>query len=261
VVINAALSGVRHIPLFFMHHSDHRCSLGCTVENFIHVDLADHVHSICQHFLGSRSQLWPQGVSDHGRKIFKYPLKEIISATSGASFKFTFEGPLSLPKIVCTSLSSGAQVHYHIGPLKPTQLDQIINKLTRYRINPSRFRYVESVSSVWDFLLKSDVNLFIGSGPMHGLRTAIEVQGCGIPLVPFSQSGRTLLQERQHYAPDTVFWQLPTDLGKIFEEVHKTHQKRSNQVRLHFEQNFSMHLMRNAIETSIQSFYKNSAAL
>jgi hypothetical protein len=94
---------------------------------------------------------------------------------------------------------------------------------------------------------------------MHGLRTAIEVQGCGIPLVPFSQSGRTLLQERQHYAPDTVFWQSPTDLGKLFEVVHKTHQKRSNQVRLHFEQNFSMRLMHNAIEASVQSFYKKSA--
>lgn len=259
VVINAALSGVRHIPLFFMHHSDHQFSLGCTIENFIHVDLADHVHSICQHFLGSRSQLWPQGVSDHGRKIFEYPLEKIISATSGTLVKFTFEGPLSLPEIVRASLSSGAQLHYHIGPLEPAQLDQILNQLTRYSIDNLRFRYVESVTSLWDFLLKSDVNLFIGSAPMHGLRTAIEVQGCGIPILPFSQSGHPLLQERQHYPPGTVFWQSPTDLGKLFEVVNKTHQEISNQTRLHFEQNFSMRLMRNAIEASIQSFYKKSA--
>lgn len=248
VVANAALTGVSGIPTFFIHHSDHRPSLGATIKRFIHIDIAHHVMKICKHFLGDRCVLWPQGVHDHGQKKFDYPLQEIVTATSGTASKFIFEGPYGLPQIVQSVFAGGAQAHFHIGDLSPAQLELIQQALSSQGIELSRFHHIPLVPSLWQFLLTSPINVFIGSAPLHGLRTAIEVQGSGIPVLPFRQTENGLLEDVSHYAADTFFWSTAEELELLMPRVMKSHIESSKNARLYYDTSCSMKGMKAAIE-------------
>jgi hypothetical protein len=254
VVANAALTGVSGIPTFFIHHSDHRPSLGATIDRFVHIDIAHHVLKICKHFLGERCVFWPQGVQDHGQKRFEYPPQNIVTATSGTANKFIFEGPYGLPRIIKSVFDGGAQEHFHIGDLSPAQLKLIQSALSNQGIGLSRWHHIPLVPSLWQFLLTSPINLFIGSAPLHGLRTAIEVQGSGIPILPFRQTGSGLLEDASHYAAGTPFWNTSEDLELLIPQVMKDHGGSSERARLHYEFSFSAKSMKDAIEETRRGY-------
>lgn len=254
VVANAALSGVSGIPIFFIHHSDHRPSLGATINRFIHIDIAHHVMKICKHFLGERCVFWPQGVQDHGQKKFEYPLESIVTATSGTASKFIFEGSNGLPDIIKSVFAAGAQAHFHIGDLSPAQLELIQGALSSQGTELTRFHHIPLVPSLWQFLLTSPINLFIGSAPLHGLRTAIEVQGSGIPILPFRQTGNGLLEDASHYAAGTPFWNTSEELELLIPQVMKDHGGSSERARLHYEFSFSAKSMKDAIEETRRGY-------
>lgn len=256
VVANAALTGVSGIPTFFIHHSDHRPSLGATIDRFVHIDIAHHVLKICKNFLGERCVFWPQGVQDHGQKRFEYPLQNIVTATSGTASKFIFQGSHGLPEIIKSVFAAGAQAHFHIGDLGPAQLELIQGALSSQGIELSRWHHIPLVPSLWQFLLTSPVNLFIGSAPLHGLRTAIEVQGAGIPILPFCQTENGLLEDASHYPPGTSFWSTSEELRLLIPQVMKNHSECSKAARQHYEINFSMKGMKEAIEQTRQRYLK-----
>ena len=251
VVANAALSHGLSIPVFFIHASDHRVSLGPTIQNFIHVDIAPHMHEICTRFLGNKIEYWPQGVEDLGTKIFTYPLNGICTASSGSWTKFSWEGPCAYPKLVRMLLSSPGSSHFHIGELPDFSLNQIQNELQDYCIPLEKFHYIKRVKSLWQSLLDLPVNLFVGSAPMHGLRTAIEVQGAGIPIIPFLQNPDSLLYEKSFYSEQAIFWDAPEKLSAITQDVFNQHSFMAAASRRHFEETFHPKLMKEAMDHSI----------
>jgi hypothetical protein len=254
VVANAALSHSMRVPVFFIHHSDHKASLGATMESFVHVDLVPHMHALCTKFLNRKVEYWPQGVKDRGAKHFAYPLSDVSSSSSGTSVKFAWEGPLAYPKLVRHLLASGIAHHFHIGELPTCAREQIEKELFEHSIPIERFQCLGRVRSVWQCLLELPVHLFIGSAPIHGLRTAIEVQGAGVPIIPFLQNPDNLLHEDTFYNDATEYWQSPEDIGSIVQRVLDKHHVASRSARLHYEAHFSPELMRQEIERAVSKY-------
>jgi hypothetical protein len=251
VVANIGLSMLEKIPVFFIHHSDHRPSLGCTIHRFIHVDIAKDIHETCSHFIGDSCVLIPQGVYDHGQKSFEYPLQSPVTATSGTPNKFVFTGPNSLPKIIASALTAGASRHFHVGPLANEHQAAIRAELKINQIDESRFTHKPVVASLWKFLLESPVNLFIGSAPLHGLRTSIEVQGAGIPFIPFKQISGGLLKDSAHYTEGLAYWSNVNELCLLITNTWHQHADQANKVRRHYESNFNLSHMKNAIDNHL----------
>ena len=247
VVANAALSSSMRAPVFFIHHSDHRVSLGTTIETFVHVDLALHMSNICEKYLNGNLEFWPQGVQDKGAKKFSYPLPEISSASSGASRKFAWEGSVSYPAVIRALLSTTISNHYHIGALSKVELGMIERELSDHSISADRFRYVGEVPSLWQCLLDLPINLFIGSAPFHGLRTSIEVQGAGIPFIAFRQPSDGILSEESFYNKMVAYWDSLDQLSDRVAFITERHEMASKSARSHYEESFSPALMKQAI--------------
>ena len=261
VVAYSALSHLTNLPVFFIHASDHRVSLGATFKNFIHVDIAPHMYDFCKKFLKEKIEYWPQGVEDHGAKFFSYPLSEICTASSGTYHKFSWEGALAYPVVVRDRLKFLDGSHFHIGQLSDSGLDMIKKELQENAISLDRFKYIGTVKSLWQTLLDSPINIFLGSAPMHGLRTAIEVQGAGIPIIPFLQPQDSLLHENNFYDEQTVFWDAPEKLGSIISDVMSKHQSLSISARNHYINTYHPDLMQKAINESIANYRENINSL
>jgi hypothetical protein len=258
VVLNAAVCEI-DVPVYFIHHSDHKPSLGNTISKFIHIDIVLHMHEQCSHWLGSECVYWPQGVSDYGVKNFNYPLVDIITSSSGSHTKFDWEGSISYPQIISSILSKGVTSHYHIGSLTDSQLTAIKAELLQNNILIDRFKYIGPVSSLWSTLLELPVNCYIGSAPIHGLRTAIEVQGAGIAILPYKQNkSMPFMLEDKHYNRLALYWSSINDLIDLMPKLRDLHMEASSSSRLFYEENFTVEMMKKAIlETSKYEVYSD----
>lgn len=253
VVANAALCSHLEAPVFFIHHSDHRVCLGATNDSFVHVDMVPHMFELCGKLLRGDVEYWPQGVNDLGRKIYQYPLGDICTASSGGLVKYSWDGYLSYPLIIQKLLSSGVGSHYHIGHLSDEKLHQIRSVLIADSIDPDRFKYIERVDSLWGALLELPIHFFVGSAPVHGLRTSIEVQGAGVPILPFFQNDADLLCEKKLYGDQALFWSVPDEIPRMIWSSVSDHSFISSQTREHFLRNYSLQLMGDVIRKSLLS--------
>jgi hypothetical protein len=247
VVANAALSSLMTAPVFFIHHSDHKVTLGATIGKFVHVDIVRHMHDRCSSFLKREIEYWPQGVLDRGVKKFTYPLGEISSASSAVWNKFNWEGELAYPDLIATILNSGVSHHYHIGSLPVDKVELIRQKLSLHSISADRFSCTGVVHSLWQCLVDLPIQLFVGSAPIHGLRTAIEVQGAGIPIIPFRQDDASLLKEGSFYNRDAPMWSTLEELAISIKATIADHARLARSARECYENEFSPSLWADAI--------------
>ena len=248
VVLNAAISSNLDIPVYFIHHSDHKPSLGNTIKSFVHVDIVRHIHSLCSSNLDQTPIYWPQGVKDFGPKEFHYPIRDIVTASSGSHTKFSWCGDESYPIIIRKLLQNDVDMHFHVGSLEPFQQELIIAQLSEYEIDLDRMRFIGPVESLWKALLEYPVNCYIGSTLIHGLRTAIEIQGAGIPIFPYLQSVELpFMQESEHYNSEALFWSSADELCKQIQRIMLTHESASSSARKFYEANFTIADMKRAM--------------
>jgi protein O-GlcNAc transferase len=247
----AALNSACTVPVYYVHHSDHRPSLGASAPNFIHIDMARHMAELCQTCVGNNVIFWPQGISDIGRKTFSYPLVDMNTASSGNIIKFTFDGPVAYHEVVSGILENISGRHTHIGYLPDDKVQLIRDSISRKNLSPERFVYVPGVLSLWDFLKNSDINVFIGSAPLGGLRTAIEVQGVGIPILPYRQTHeKPFLCESGHYPTGLSSWATISELIECLSLVRMDHINLSNLAREYYISEFSHMAMIKAMRYS-----------
>jgi hypothetical protein len=247
----AAVNSACGVPVYFVHHSDHRPSLGASSSSYIHVDMARHMAELCRQCIGSNVVFWPQGMEDFGEKAFVYPIDNINSASSGNIMKFAFDGELAYQNIVLNVLQTITGEHVHIGYLPDEKIQLIRQTLSSNGIAPDRFVYVSGVLSLWGFLKDSNVNVFIGTAPLGGLRTAIEVQGVGIPILPYRQPAmKPFLGDASHYSVNTLHWSDTNELKECLNKVHMNHSALSKSSRDYYMEEFSHMAMIKAIGES-----------
>lgn len=200
----AALSPQRlRVPRAFIHHGDHNPSLGCTIETLHHVDLVRQTGEACTLALQRDTGYLPLHVRDQGARPWAgRTLTTASVATCGAPQKYARSGPLAYSHIVATVLSTvGGRMH-HIGPLPVDWLAQIRDHLSNQGIDAGRFRAVGPVPSLWACLRELDADVYLASAPIGGGRSAIEAQGCGLPIVYFHPESleRPLLATEVYHA-------------------------------------------------------------
>lgn len=250
VVALAATASGLSCPVYFIHHSDHRPSLGNTIKRFTHVDLVPHMQRFCTEHLGGTVHYWPMGVQDRGAKQFQYPLATPATASAATWMKFAWQGELSYPAIVSDLLRSGVGRHYHFGWLPDEKLKTIHDELASHGIAADRFVYVGTVKSLWERLVNLPVHVFVGSAPLHGLRTSMEVQGAGIPFCPYRQDVRSLMHESGNFDPATPAWENRAELVSCVAEAFNRHEEAARRARRHYEEFFTMARMKAAIGES-----------
>lgn len=221
----------------FIFHSDHRVSLGHTMENFTHVALVPETKKNALKYEGFYTAC--QSVRDYGSKKLN-DINSLKTCTIGGGEKFYWEGDLTLPKIISNSILNNLSIqHYHIGPLNPEQLNSIRHELQILGIDFSRFIHIQSVNSLWNYILNSEINMVIGSAPIHGTRSSIEIMGAGVPYLPFSGNiGHADMD--QFFYPDYIEkWASLDELTRKINKIKSNAQQYSQSMRSHYESNFS----------------------
>lgn len=226
---------------YVVHHCDHNPSLGNTLNDVGHVDFARETALECARHLRRETSVLPLYVPDIGRKEPSSASTAPFSVvTSGPSHKFIRTGDLSLQNIVCTSLDVINGSFFHIGDLDDDWIQEIRAHLNNNAINPERFITLGRVASIWGTLQGIDANLYIGSAPVGGGRTAIEAQGCGYPVAFFKVSTQgTALGISSIYADPSLCWSTLAELKILLRSARPTLNTLSDKARSFYEAQFS----------------------
>lgn len=224
-----------------VHHCDHNPSLGCTLKDVQHVDITLKLQETCSATLGIPTQILRLHVPDQGVKTFAPMQGQNFSVvTAGRAGKFLREGPLALKEIARHTLSNITGVHVHIGPLPQDWHEDIARHLKSHGLDPRRFVSAGAVSSLWSTLLQLDTAVYIGSAPVSGGRGAIEAQGCGYPVLPFTGfDDGSLLADFSSYANLDLGWSTLDELASRLQGLGDQHPHLSQQARRFYEAHFS----------------------
>ena len=234
-----------------VHHGDHNPSLGCTLPGVRHVDVTESLQRTCSAHLHQPADWLPLYVKDLGRRPFLTPSRKtpFSVVTAGRAAKFSMQGPVALPNIVSSVLRTIDGRFHHIGPLDDGSRQQIRKHLINQDIDPARFVTHGEVPSLWLALKQLDAHAYLGSAPVSGGRGAIEAQGCGYPVLPFSgfESG-SLLADYSSYADMALAWHdLPTLVERL-KALPSRLQDASDRARTFYEARFSQQVFRDTLE-------------
>jgi len=240
---------------FFIFHSDHRISLGHTIEAFTHVALLPEAMKNDPAFDGFYKVC--QSVYDYGRK-FNAEISLLNTCTIGGGEKFDWHGEISLPKIISSILVEfSTSKHHHVGLLSSDQLSSIHKELDSMNIDRSKFFYVGAVDSLWLYLNESDVNIVIGSAPIHGIRSSIETMGAGVPYLPYFNAVSDAVLDRIFYPRNAAGWQNIKDLIAVIKKVQGNYNYYSDMMRDHYNVNYSYDLAKRDLDCLIKSVKNN----
>ena len=89
---------------------------------------------------------------------------------------------------------------------------------------------------------------------MHGLRTSIEYQGAGLPVLFFNQEQNSLLGETPMYASEELCWQNIEQLVSLFELVDRSHEEFSDRARKKFLDENRTDVLQPAISEALQNW-------
>lgn len=224
-----------------VHHCDHNPSLGATLGGLVHVDITDKLQQICSAHLGRETELLRLYVADRGARTFASVAGTDYSVvTAGRSGKFARGGPLALSRLVATTLATLQGRHYHVGPLDEAWSTEIAATLHGQGLDPARFVALGAVPSLWQALQQIDAAVYIGSAPVSGGRGAVEAQGCGLPVLPFTgfEPG-SLLADYSSYADIALGWSDLPALAARLRTLGDRHAALSRQARAFYEEEFS----------------------
>ncbi len=234
-----------------IHHADHNPSVGCTLPELVHVDITTLLAETCSVHLGKPAQLLPLYVPDHGVRSFPelVALEQVSVVTAGRRGKFTNSGKVALPRIVAAVLRRIGGKFFHIGEYAEQDIKVIKAHLQKQGIDPERYVSLGQVPSVWKCLKTLDAHFYIGSAPFSGGMSAIEAQGCGLPVLPFTgfEAG-SLIADYSSYPDLSLGWATVEELAEKLVNAVEHHLALSRKARRFYEERFSEPAFRAAIE-------------
>jgi len=179
---------VNGMKTIFLHHADHKPTLGATLNYHKHLDITGELLKNCEDNECKNCVLLPLYAEDHGANTLGIKCSGIRFASVGSRGKFVFEGKLNYSERIVTCLkASDNSTFLHIGQIEQIAIENITNTLSQNGIKVDRFYHIDYTPSVWQTLKKNKVNILIGTAPYGGGRTAIEAQGAGIPVLWYNE--------------------------------------------------------------------------
>ncbi len=251
----------------FYHHGDHHLCLGVHLTHLEHIDFHPMGYHLCRQTFNLLNTYYPLtatdlGVSEHSSLIQPVGL---VTCTAAGSNKVETPYVWHYTDMVVHLLKHTQGRHIHIGRLSLLARLKIALGLSFHGVPRNKFIYIPWVSSVWDTLKQTRVNLYIASFPYGGARTLVEVMGAGVPVATHKHVFSPILSCKELAYPSAFQWSTFNELYEYCTELNtKTLAIQCKHSRLHYDQNYSSpvfnaSLMTNGIATSeitpIESVY------
>jgi len=244
IIISAVQPFIQSTKVIFYHHADHNLCLGVHLKNAIHID----PHNVG--FFNCRTNekiadnyYLPLLVDDraYSAKPDDFLQNEELTTCSSATYhKFNNFYLYPYVDLIIERLLARGGKHVHIGNIPAYYLAKVENKLREQQVNPARFIHIPWAPSLWDALIKNRVDLFIGSFPIGGARTLIEVMGAGLPILMHESYLSRFYSSRDIAYPDAFVWKYPHEWTSIISSVDKKSlQVHSELSRKHYLQHYS----------------------
>jgi hypothetical protein len=208
----------RHVKreVTFVHHADRSASIGAFLPFSRHIDLTPYSFSRCAH--GRRKSdhcLLPLVAEDLGARSFSVRprgARPLVTAASGSASKFSLAYSPSYVDVVSELLAATDGRHVHIGPLLPNYLERFHSTLAEKHVWQDRLVHIPHVPSVWMSMEAFAVDLYIGSFPVRGARTSVEVMGSATPALWHVESDETFFHDTHMRYPEAMTWRSADEL-------------------------------------------------
>ena len=223
VIVSAARPFVRRSKVVFYHHADYNLCLGVHLESAAHVD----PHNVG--FYNCRSQeritsntYAPMTVDDlRQNRVGTQFLRNnaLTTCSSGSYHKFRNFYLYPYVDLMTERLRIRNGHHVHVGGIPDGELSEIRRVLAEGGVDPERFVHIPWTGSLWKELIRQQVDLFIGSFPIGGARTTIEVMGAGVPILMPENYLSRFNSSRDIVYRYAFEWKYPADFSRIICEL------------------------------------------
>lgn len=235
VIIAGARAFTERTKVLFYHHADHNLCLGVHLKGAAHVD----IHNVGFFNCRGREQLEnnfyvPMTIDDKGANFVRSDfLKKgrLTTCSSANPHKFSNFYFYPYHELIIDRLEKRNGSHVHIGVMSDSAIHHMHRKMRERSIDPSRLVHIPWTKSLWEALIEYNVDLFIGSFPIGGARTAIEVMGAGVPMLMHESYLTRFHSSRDIAYPEHFLWQYPHEFLEVISKIEaddlRAHGKRS----------------------------------
>jgi hypothetical protein len=194
---------------FYFHHCDSEMALGVYLPHAWHADYSSFMFQLCRDSLGVNKQVyWPLVAQDLGARARTHEFKkdgDLTTCSHGSHNKFLAPGQYGYFDLIIMRLEELAGTHVHIGYLPDNALQSFVGQLQTRGIDIRRFQYVPPVTSLWQYLRDSDVDICISSFPLASYKGLVETMGAGIPILIY-QNKISINHSRRDLVYDRALW-------------------------------------------------------
>ena len=223
VIISAVQPFIDKTKVIFYHHADHNLCLGVHLKGAIHIDPHNVGYFNCRDNENIANNFYlPLTVDDKlynrcGSKFLKNG--ELTTCSSATFHKFKNFYLYPYVDLIVERFLIREGVHFHIGNIPEWDKAIILDKLREQNIDTNRFVHIAWVPCLWKTLVEKDIDLFIGSFPISGARTLIEVMGAGVPILMAENYLSRFHSSRDIVYSDSLIWQYPQEFCDIISSV------------------------------------------
>lgn len=220
VIAYCGLTADMALQIIFITHAD-TFTLGLHIPWYILVGTNYFAAQVVANETRRSLFCWQIAAEDHGVRPWHnwstdHPLN---TCSHGTGRKFELTSGFGYENVVAMRLELQPGNHYHIGDLHGDRIQKIRNTIDSAGLDPSRFIYVGSVSSLWNYLKTSPIHLCISSYPVCSPKGLVETKGCGIPILIFEDMDKPI-RSSVHYAyVDCLRWSNVNDLHNTLSEL------------------------------------------
>lgn len=163
---------------FYFHHCDSDMAVGVYLPHAFHVDCSNVMFEKCCSHLGVENQVyWPLVSPDLGCRTEKHIFMNngtLTTCSHGSHNKFLSLGRYSYFEMIQQRLKEIDGEHFHIGYLQEETVKEFADRLCAAGVDSSRFHHVQPVSSLWEYLRDSEIDICISSFPIASFKGLVE---------------------------------------------------------------------------------------
>jgi hypothetical protein len=236
----AACAPLTGSTMFFVHHVDRAPCLGALLKSAVHVDLTPFGYYCCRGKAKIADNVFiPLVAKDAETRCLnagRLDGRGLVTAAVGTVHKFRLDYVPNYIDVVAELLRNSTRHHIHIGWLPEPFLDRFRSRLRETGASDDRLTYIPHVASVWRSMVELDVDLYVGSFPVRGARTSIEVMGSGTPALWHVSSDATWFHDTHMKYPEAATWRTTEELLAIVDNIDDSWlQAQSHAARRHYE--------------------------
>jgi hypothetical protein len=210
--------------VLFMHHADHRPSLGASRTDYAHVDLTPGCHRVCRSLSHLQASLLNLTAKDIGTVHITDRLP-IFGVTCGSPQKYEGSSEFTYAQLLAALFSAGVDRILHIGDMPTLRRDQIRTDIAAAGQDRDRVLFLPNTPSLAAKLVEISPDFYLTSHPLGSGKAAVEAMSVGLPIMYVCPASTPPLLN-----PDMTFaTSVPVSaLEQIPEAVHRLEREKDS---------------------------------